>query len=287
LLTFIVYSMARRARHVATSTLIFLCLATGAPSPGGAESLFEIFGEREIALVVLGADGSEVAVYNGGMAEEAYPPFSTFKIWNALIALETGAAQGPNDRIDYDPEKYPLPYKGYPDIPAWKQPHDLASAFKVSAVWYFREMAERIGQQRMQDWLDRLDYGNRDLSGGVEGERLDDSWNGSTLRISAFAQAQLVAKLLRGETPFSADNIADLRDMAEIESCGGARLYGKTGLGRFEENWLGWLVGWIESGDERRAFALVMRGESFEGLLPERLALTKKALAALGLFGPC
>jgi beta-lactamase class D len=287
LLTFIVYSMARGARHVVTAGAMFLGLAVGAASPGEAQSLFEIFGEREATLVVLGADGSEVAVHNGGMAEEAYPPFSTFKIWNALIALETGAAAGPDERIDYDPTKYPLPYKGYPDIPAWKQPHDLASAFKVSAVWYFREMAERIGQERMQDWLDRLDYGNRDLSGGIAGARLDDFWNGSTLRISAFAQAHLIAKLLRGETPFADSNIAALRDMAEIESCGGARLYGKTGLGRFEENWLGWLVGWIENGDERRAFALVMRGESFEGLLPERLALTKKALAALGLFGPC
>lgn len=266
---------------------LFLAVFFAAQSPAGAQTMLEIFGGRDAAFVVVDEKGGEVAVINGSMAEEAFPPFSTFKIWNSLIALETGAMKDTHERLDYDPQKYPLPYMGYPDIPAWKQPHDLASAFKASAVWYYRELAGRVGPARMQEWLDRIGYGNRDISGGVKDAKLDDFWNGSSLRITAFQQVDLLAKLLRGELPFSKEPIDMLREMAVIERCGHRTLFGKTGAGTFDNRWLGWLVGWVEQGEQRDMFALVMREDSLEKLAKARLDLTKQALGALGLWQDC
>lgn len=41
---------------------------------------------------------------------------------------------------------------------------DFAGAFRESCVWYFREVTDEIGQKRMQRELDRLAYGNCDIS---------------------------------------------------------------------------------------------------------------------------
>ncbi len=252
-----------------------------------AQTMLEIFGERDAAFVVVDEKGAEVAVINGSMAEQTFPPYSTFKIWNSLIALETAAMKDTHERLDYDATKYPLPYMGYPDIPAWKQPHDMASAFKASAVWYYREIAGRIGPERMQEWLDRIAFGNRDISGGVKDAKLDDFWNGSSLRITAFQQADLLARLFRGELPIKKEHIDMLREMAVIERCGDRILSGKTGAGTFADGWAGWLVGWVEQAGQRRIFALIMREDSFEKLGKARLDLTKRALAALGIWQDC
>ncbi len=279
--------MFRRRTFCYVFCLVLAGFFAAQQSPACAQTMLEIFGKHDAAFVVVDENGGEVAVINGGMAEEAFPPYSTFKIWNSLIALETGVMKDTHERLDYDPQKYPLPYMGYPDIPAWKQPHDMASAFKASAVWYYREIAGRIGSARMQEWLDRIAFGNRDISGGVKDGRLDDFWNGSSLRISAFQQIDLLAKLFRGELPFSKEHIDMLREMAVIERCGDRTLSGKTGAGTFNNGWLGWLVGWVEQGEQRRMFALLMREESLEKLAKARLDLTKQALSALGLWQAC
>jgi beta-lactamase class D len=33
-------------------------------------------------------------------------------------------------------------------------------------VWYYQQLAERIGAERMQLYLERINYGNRDISAG-------------------------------------------------------------------------------------------------------------------------
>jgi beta-lactamase class D len=53
-------------------------------------------------------------------------------------------------------------------MPDWNRDHTLASAIRFSVVWYFQEIARRIGAARMQRYVDAFQYGNRDLSGGVD-----------------------------------------------------------------------------------------------------------------------
>src|SRR5258705_6168635 len=91
---------------------------------------------------------------------QAMLPASTFKIPNSLIALETGVVE--------DPDKDVFKWDGVTrSIEAWNKDHTLRSAIAVSAVPVYQEIARRIGQERMQKYVDLFDYGNRDIGGGL------------------------------------------------------------------------------------------------------------------------
>ena len=102
-------------------------------------------------------------------------PASTFKIPNSLIALETGVVE--------DPDKDVFKWDGVKrDIEAWNKDHTLRSAIAVSAVPVYQEIARRIGEERMQKYVDLFEYGNRDIGGGI-----DQFWLTGNLRIDPVA----------------------------------------------------------------------------------------------------
>src|SRR5690606_9996647 len=73
--------------------------------------------------------------YNKDRCLEQVTPASTFKILNALIALETGVA--PDDQLV-------IPWDSVERrIPAWNKDMNMREAFEVSNVPYFREIARR------------------------------------------------------------------------------------------------------------------------------------------------
>src|SRR4029077_20695418 len=87
---------------------------------------------------------------------QAFLPASTFKIPNSLIALETGVVE--------DPDKDVFKWDGVKrDIEAWNRDHTMRSAIAASAVPVYQEIARRIGQERMQKYVDLFEYGNRDI----------------------------------------------------------------------------------------------------------------------------
>ncbi|MEM9665021.1 MAG: penicillin-binding transpeptidase domain-containing protein, partial [Bacteroidota bacterium] len=129
-------------------------------------------------------------VHNPERAAEPFLPASTFKILNALIALETGAAADTATVVPWDGVER--------SIAAWNRDHTLASGFRNSTVWYYQEMARRIGAERMQDYVQRADYGNGDIGGG-----LDVFWLMGDLRITALEQVAFLERLHRRELPFS------------------------------------------------------------------------------------
>jgi beta-lactamase class D len=63
-------------------------------------------------------------------------PWSTLKILNALIALETGVATGPDFAIPWDRQPR--------ERPKWNQDQTLRSAVERSGAWYFQELARRV-----------------------------------------------------------------------------------------------------------------------------------------------
>ena len=109
-------------------------------------------------------------------------------------------------------------------FPYWNHDHTLASATRESVVWYFQELAARIGPERMQEYIDKIGYGNKDISGG-----LTTFWLGSSLQISALEQVDLLNKLYSGQLPFSAANTAILQKNITLSEDGGTKLMGKTG----------------------------------------------------------
>ena len=109
-------------------------------------------------------------------------------------------------------------------FPYWNHDHTLASATRESVVWYFQELAARIGPERMQEYIDKIGYGNKDISGG-----LTTFWLGSSLQISALEQVDLLNKLYSGQLPFSAREYRDSAKNITLSEDGGTKLMGKTG----------------------------------------------------------
>jgi beta-lactamase class D len=121
-------------------------------------------------------------------AARGFLPASTFKIVNALIGLDAGSVADEHELFRWDGVD-----RG---SNGWNRDHDLASAMRVSAVWVFQELARRTGREKLQEGVDRLGYGNRDLGGA-----LDSFWLDGALRVSALQQIDLLVGLERGALP--------------------------------------------------------------------------------------
>ena len=180
---------------------------------------------------------------NFDRAEKAFLPASTFKIPHAIIALETGAVANSSEVIEWDGKA-----RGWDK---WDRDQTLASAVKYSAVWAFQVIARRIGPERMAEWVDRLGYGNRDISGDIE-----SFWLDGALRVTALEQIAFLRRLHDGALPASSDIQAEVRRLLIAESTEHYVLRGKTGWAEHPDPDLGWYVGWIETPSKTMFFAL-------------------------------
>lgn len=209
------------------------------------EDLSRYFGGRQGTFVLYEPAAEKYWIYNDEQSLRRLSPCSSFKIFNSLIALENGT-------IARDDAETRIPWSGKTyDIAAWNRDQTLASATRDSVVWYFQELAKRIGAGAMQLYLDRIGYGNRDISGG-----LTQFWLRSSLQISAREQVDLLGRLYAGQLPFAPENRAIVLKNITLRETGGTKLMGKTGSGYEDGKWiLGWFVGYIETPDKLYVFA--------------------------------
>jgi beta-lactamase class D len=202
---------------------------------------------------------------------EAMLPASTFKIPNSLIALETGVVG--------DPDKDVFKWDGVTrSIEAWNHDHTLRSAIAASAVPVYQEIARRIGAERMQKYLDLLEYGNRDIGGGI-----DQFWLTGNLRIDPVQQVDFVDRLRRGVLPVSQRSQDLVRDILPVTQVGDSIIRAKSGLlgAEIGKPSLGWMVGWAEKGDARTVFALNIDCKEPRHIA-DRMKLTQQCLADIG-----
>ena len=220
-----------------------------APSEVG-EDLSDCFQGFSGTFVLCHLEADRYIIYNEKQSLKRLSPCSTFKIPNSLIGLETGVL----DKEDvftlkkWDGTHYDFPY--------WNHDHTLASATKESVVWYFRELARDIGAVRMQRYLQGIDYGNADISGG-----LTQFWLGSSLRISAQEQVRFLTRLERGELPFPQDTRDIVYKNITVAEKNGVVLMGKTGSRLQDGRWtLGWFVGIVKKPRGTYVFATNIEG---------------------------
>ncbi|MDD2761539.1 MAG: class D beta-lactamase, partial [Methylomonas sp.] len=203
-------------------------------------------------------------------AERRFVPASTFKIANALIGLSSGAVNSVDEVLPYGGS--PQPFK------TWEKDMGLREAIKLSNIAIFQQLARRIGLQRMQENVSRLNFGNQTI-----GSTVDRFWLDGPLEITAVEQTQFLAKLARGQLPFPKAIQASVRDIVLLEQGDGWQLYGKTGWENAPNAGVGWWVGWVEKQGRVYAFTLNMdmRDASDAG---KRVELGKSALKALGVM---
>lgn len=230
--------------------------------------LTEAFIENDAvgAMVIRRLSDGQEWVHASARADTAFLPASTFKIVNAAVALETGVAATADDRYEWDGVE-----RGNA---AWNRDHTLKSAMSVSAVPVYQRIARSIGHERMSEWLDRIDYGNADISGGI-----DRFWLTGGLRTSAREQVDFLSRFVSGQTPFSARTVEIVSDLTLVEEGPGWALHAKTGWA--DETAIGWWSGWTHFGDETYAFALNMVMSDVESA-PLRVEIGREALTAVG-----
>jgi beta-lactamase class D len=243
---------------------------------GEAADLSAYFKGRPGTFVLLDLKSGRYLRHDAARAAERFPPFSTFKIPNSLIGLETGVIRDADFLIKWDEQKYPAD----PNFPQWFRDQTLRTAFQRSAVWYYQELAERVGESRMKQSVDQLDYGNEDTSGG-----LTRFWLNSSLKISADEQVAFLRRLYLGELPVSKRAPAIVREIMVHEETPAYRLSGKTGGGPLSEGrFLGWFVGYLEAGGDTHLFAIQLEGPTFAAIRDERIRLTRQILTDRGLM---
>jgi beta-lactamase class D len=248
--------------------VLFLVLAT-APTLAMPEDVFE---GREGCFILQEGGAARPLERVGTLCAERVSPCSTFKIPNSLIGLETGVLADENAVLPWDGVKR--------SRPEWKRDHTLASAIKVSTVWYYQELARRVGAERMQKLLSAIPYGNADISGGI-----DRFWLGGSIRVSPDEQVAFVERLRLSQLPFSGRSQRIVRDILLQESPGPIAYRGKTGSCGFEgAPDHGWWVGWVEKDGTATVFAMLVRGDDAFGPVARRL--TEAQLRKRGLLAP-
>ena len=178
-----------------------------------------------------------------------------------------------------DPDKDVFKWDGVKrPIEAWNKDHTMRSAIAASAVPVYQEIARRIGQERMQKYVDLFEYGNRDIGGGI-----DQFWLTGNLRIDPVQQVDFVDRLRRGVLPISQRSQELVRDILPVTRAGDAVIRAKSGLLGAErgEPSLGWMVGWAEKGDAHTVFALNMDCAE-QRHIADRMTLTQACLREIG-----
>ena len=219
-------------------------------------------------------------------AARRYLPASTFKVYNALVALETGVVTDPDSVFAWDGVER--------EVAAWNWDHTLRSGMESSVVWLYQRVARRVGRDRYRAAFRRQPVGDNQI-----GPDVGLFWLDNSLRISADEQVALMDGLRRGGLAFRPDVQATVRDLLPVLAGadlrladeGGGRMRAKTGWGGFdgasgERVQLGWLVGWVERDGRQAVFALnvELAADGFE-MGPARLRIARAVLAAEGWLG--
>lgn len=240
-------------------------------------------GSRQVTFLVLDYRDNKCRHINKSGLTERHAPYSTFKIPHSLIALETGAVKSVDERVEWDQIKYPAK-DFWPET--WKQSHTLTTAFKHSAVWYYKGLVPHIKPADYKKWLARFHYGDQAFTPGS-----NEFWLGNELTISPQEQVDFIACLLKDGCGVSARNLAAFESIALQETKNTFSLYAKTGAGPVDPNnfdgaFEGWYVGYVkdDGGKPLAAFALYMKTENFSALKDYRKALSLQLLGKFGLW---
>lgn len=199
-----------------------------------------------------------------------FVPASTFKILNSMIGLSVGAVKSVDDVLSYGGQDQPF------DV--WETDMGLREAIAISNVPIYQELARRIGQELMQEYVTNIRYGNEDI-----GVSVDTFWLEGPLKISAQEQAVFLANLAQGKLPISEEIQKSVRDIVLLEQGENWQLYGKTGWENAPEPGVGWWVGWVRKDDHVYSFALNLDIRKPSDA-KKRVELGKASLEALGVL---
>lgn len=226
----------------------------------------------EGSILIYDSKNNRTYEHNPQRNTKAFTPASTFKIFNAMVALETGVI--PDDVAV-------LTWDGiHREIAAWNHDTNLRQAFKDSTVWFYQVLARKAGHERMQQWIDKVGYGNRQIG---TAEDIDRFWLQGPLKITSKATVEFLQRLHRGELPFKKRTMDLVKDIMVREQTPDYTLRGKTGLLSSTEPNIGWFIGYLEQNNNVYFFATNIDMRKAEDV-PARIEIVRLSLKDLGLL---
>ena len=225
----------------------------------------ENIGARSVSFMARDLETDTVYVLEGSDLDTRYTPWSTFKIPNLILALETNAAPNLDHKIIWDKEHFPA-QSFWPK--SWQDDLTLRQAFRRSAAWYFRDISLKVPNQVYRDTLSDWGYGNVDITDGS-----DSFWLDRTLKISVNEQTAFLARLTTDELNIQSTSFEALKNASrQFDTEDKMTLHGKTGSGPilandFDGEFEGWFVGFtISDHTKPTVFALYTRAENYDAI---------------------
>jgi beta-lactamase class D len=180
-------------------------------------------------------------IYNLQGTQTRYSPGASFDLMNAMVGLETGVIADTNTVFRDSLGK----------SPAGLESMTLAKAFRTGDSLYFMEVARRVGNVKMQFWLDSIRYGNT-----LMGKRVDRFWLDNSLKISADEQLGFLQGLYTEKLPFQPRTQRLVKALLFQRQNIRYSLYDKTAIAIEDGKQIGWITGWIQTGDRPHFFVL-------------------------------
>ena len=250
-------------------TLLFTVCSAALAEDRDIKKIFDDNG-IEGTIVIRSLRSEQSFIHNEPRSNLRFTAASTFKIPNTLISLEEGVIAGKDSVLKWDGRNH--------EYASWNVDQTLESAFKVSCVWCFQELAHRIGAEKYNNYIKKLPYGRLSGPYGVTTFWLDGS-----LKISAVEQIDFLKAIYLRSLPFSDPTYETLREIMVVEETPNFTLRAKTGWAEKAHPQVGWYVGYVETKYDVWFFASNIKiNNSSE--LALRQKITRKALQSKGLI---
>ncbi|HRI65636.1 MAG TPA: penicillin-binding transpeptidase domain-containing protein [Polyangium sp.] len=251
------------------------------------------FGDARGCFTMREITNGETFEMGGDECGERTLPASTFKIPNAIIALDSGVLKDEKVVFQWDGQK-----RWHED---WNRDHALPTSMWYSVVWFYQHIATEVGTERYKKYLSAFHYGNEDPSGEVQ-----MFWLNGTLQISPREEVAFLTTMYEGKLPVNPRSVDIVKKILELR--GEAKehvrkrlpfvdqipdnvvLSGKTGSGLPDGDQLGpldavgWFVGSVEKEGRRWVFASRIRSNDKEKLGPAAGKIAYEILHERGML---
>lgn len=240
-----------RAAYALIPILLSSCVGDWGATTGSSPVLekradwAQLFADSNVVgtFVLWEPDSFRLEASDTARATKGFLPASTFKVFNSLVALQTGAVADEHTIIPWDSV---VRRNG-----RWNEDMDMGTAIQRSCVPWYQEVARRAGAERMQHWLDTTHYGN-----AVMGDSIHLFWLQGGLRITPLEQVYFMQKLNEERLPFDLIHQRTVKRILPGDSTATWRIRGKTGWAIRVDEQYGWYVGWVERGGRTAYFAI-------------------------------
>lgn len=207
-------------------------------------------------------------IYNEELSEVRRSPCSTFKIISSLAGIENEVINPENSVRKWSEEIF--------WNENWNRDIGFEDAFRTSCIWYFREVINELGSDVIEAELNKLKYGNCDISdwegrlnNNNNNRSLTGFWVESSLKISPKEQTEVMERIFSENSLYSKKTRNLLKDVMLVTDpdTSDIKIYGKTGLGKVSGVTVdSWFTGLAETEDDTIYFCVYL-GES-KGMEP-------------------